>query len=161
MPLLAYTGSGEPLVAPLMSDDEWERLRAAKDRDAWMPHMRVLVVEDEPAVRQLVSSQLESLGYEVTAVASGPEALQVLSLDDSFDLLFTDLVMPGGVSGVELARRVRRAFGSDLKVLLTSGYPQDEVEELWQPDTDMLLLRKPYRRQELEKAVQEALGPRA
>src|SRR3712207_1080481 len=122
---------------------------------------KILVVEDEPGVRQLVSSQLESLGYDVTAVASGPEALQVLSLDDSFDLLFTDLVMPGGVSGVELARRVRRAFGSDLNVLLTSGYPQDEIEKLWQPDTDMLLLRKPYRRQELEKAAQEALGSRA
>ena len=122
---------------------------------------KVLLVEDEPAVLQFVSSQLESFGYEVTAVRSGPEALQVLSLDDSFDLLFTDLVMPGGVSGVELARRVRRAFGSDLKVLLTSGYPQDEVEKVWQPDADMLLLRKPYRRQELEKAVQEALGPHA
>ncbi len=121
---------------------------------------KILVVEDEPGVRQLVSSQLDSLGYDVTAVASGPEALQVLSLDDSFDLLFTDVVMPSGVSGVELARRARRAFGSDLKVLLTSGYPQDEVEKVWQPDADMLLLRKPYRRQELEKAVQEALDPR-
>ncbi len=123
--------------------------------------VKILVVEDEPAVRELVTSQLEDLGYEVTAVSSGPEALQVLSLDDSFDLLFTDVVMPGGVSGAELARRARRAFGSDLKVLLTSGYPRDALEGLDQPDTDMLLLRKPYRRQELEKAVQEALGTRA
>ncbi len=126
--------------------------------DPTLSMAKILVVEDEPAVRQLVSSQLESLGHEVTAVASGPEALHLLSLDDSFDLLFTDVVMPGGVSGVELALRARRAFGSDLKVLLTSGYPRDALEELGQPDTDMLLLRKPYRRQGLEKAVQEALG---
>src|SRR4028118_1705220 len=107
---------------------------------------KILVVEDEPMVRKLVSSQLESLGYEVTAVASGAEALKQLALDDSFnfDLLFTDAVMPEGVSGIELARRVRRAFGSDLKVLLTSGYPREALEEADQLNADLPLLPKPY-----------------
>src|SRR3712207_3280441 len=120
---------------------------------------KVLLVEDEPAVLQFVSSQLESFGYEVTAVRSGPEALQVLSLDDSFDLLFTDVVMPGGVSGVELARRVRRAFGSDLKVLLTSGYPQEFFEQYGGPEGDIPPLRQAFRTPAPERAVQDTLDP--
>lgn len=124
---------------------------------------KILLVEDESGVRQLVSAQLESLGYEVTAVTSGAEALSRLARDDSFnfDLLFTDVVMPEGVSGVELARRARRAFGPDLKVLLTSGYPREVLEKIGRPDPEVRLLRKPYRIGELEKAVREALGARA
>ncbi len=118
---------------------------------------KILVVEDEPAIRQLVSSRLESFGYQVTAVASGPEALHLLSMEDGFDLLFTDVMLPGGVSGVELARRARRAL-PELKVLLTSGFPQESFEQDGQPDADVALLCKPYRRQDLARAVEGALG---
>ena len=126
-----------------------------------LPTAKILVVEDEPMVRELVSSQLEDLGYEATVVASGAEALKQLALDNSFnfDLLFTDVVMPGGLNGVELARRVRRAFGSDLKVLLTSSYPREALEEADLPNAGRLLLRKPYRIRDLEKAIEEALAP--
>ncbi len=149
-------------ITPLLEGPERARLPGAGVTSSDSTgRLRVLIVEDEPAVRNLVSSKLDGLGYEVTAVASGPEALHLLSLDHSFDLLFTDVMLPGGVSGIELARRVRRAFGFDLKVVLTSGYPRDALAELGQPDADVLLLQKPYRGLDLEKAVQEALGPDA
>ncbi len=119
---------------------------------------KVLVVEDDPDMRQYVTTQLQELGYEVAAVATGVEALHLLSTDDTFDLLFTDLVLPGGVSGLELARRARRAFGADLKVLLTSGHTLEVFDEQVFDAPELLLLRKPYRRQELRIAVSKALG---
>ncbi len=117
---------------------------------------RVLVVEDEPQVLQFVASQLVSLGYGVTAVSNGPDALDILGSDQGFDLLFTDVVMPRGMSGVELSRLARK-IKPDLSVLLTSGHSQDIFERHGRPDPDIELLRKPYKRKDLAKAIREAL----
>jgi CheY-like chemotaxis protein len=117
---------------------------------------KVLVVEDEPQVLTFVSSQLESLGYDVTAVASGPEALKALEGGRTFDLLFTDVVLPHGMSGVELAQRVR-AMGLNTKVLLTSGYAEEVFAQHGRPPADVLLLRKPYRRKELAETLRSVL----
>jgi signal transduction histidine kinase len=117
---------------------------------------KVLVVEDEPQVLTFVSSQLESLGYDVTAVSSGPEALRILEQTRDFDLLFTDVVLPHGMSGVELAQRVR-AMGLDTKVLLTSGYAEEVFAQHGKPPADVLLLRKPYRRKELAETLRIVL----
>jgi CheY-like chemotaxis protein len=121
---------------------------------------RVLVVEDEPSVRQFVCSQLKNLGYDAQAVASGSEALKVLDRDAGFDLLFTDIVLPQGMSGMELAKHAR-AISPGLKVLLTSGYPEEAFQRHGRPDADMSLLRKPFRRKELAQALKRALEPRA
>jgi PAS domain S-box-containing protein len=118
---------------------------------------RILVVEDEPQVLQFVSAQLLSLGYDVTAVSNGPDAVEVLENDIDFDLLFTDVVMPKGMSGVELARRARE-IKPGLRVLLTSGHSQDVFERNGRPDADIELLRKPYRRTELAKVIREVLS---
>lgn len=109
-------------------------------------------------VLELVCRRLRGLGYEVTAVATGHEALHLLSINDGFDLLFTDVVMPNGVNGVELARRARRAFGPELKILFTSGYPAEVFEETGRPDPDISLLKKPYRLADLATAVSGALS---
>jgi CheY-like chemotaxis protein len=118
--------------------------------------VRVLVVEDEPAVRQFVTTQLKALGYCVEAVATGPEAVKLLECDTDFELLLTDIVLPGGMSGVELAKRARQ-IKADLKVLLTSGYPKETFEHHGRPEADMPVLRKPYRRGELAEAVRRVL----
>lgn len=112
---------------------------------------------------QLVCRQMRSFGYEVVEARSATEALQILSVDDnSFGLLFTDVVLPDELSGIELARRARRAFGRELKVLLTSGYPKDEIVQRYGPsDEDIPLLTKPYTREELATALRSVLGPRA
>jgi PAS domain S-box-containing protein len=116
---------------------------------------RILVVEDEPSVRQFVCSRLASLGYKVKAVATGLEALKVLDRDKGYDLLFTDVMLPQGMSGVELAERAREV-SPRLKVLLTSGYPEEAFKGGGRSN-GMPLLRKPYRREQLAAAVRSIL----
>jgi CheY-like chemotaxis protein len=133
---LAAAGGGEPVRA------------AGRER--------VLLVEDEPQVLQFVSAQLVSLGYAVTAVSTGPDALELLQGGRRFDLLFSDVVLPRGMSGVELVRRAR-AVCPDLRVLLTSGYAEEAFEHHGRPDPATPILRKPYRRRELERTVRAVL----
>ncbi len=125
--------------------------------DATHSKIKVLIVEDRPDVLRFVVAQVQSLGYDVTAVTSGPEALHVLSLYDNFDLLFTDVMLPDGVSGIELAQRARRAFGRTLKVLLTSGYPDKVIEHDGEPN-GLPLLQKPYKLEQLRQALHDALS---
>ncbi len=120
---------------------------------------RILVVEDEPQVLQLVASQLLGLGYEVTAVSTARDALGLLEEAGPFDVLFTDVVLPQGMSGVELAREACRLYPS-LKVLLTSGYSEEAFEQYGRPNEGTLVLRKPYRRAELAEMLRQVLdGP--
>ena len=86
----------------------------------------VLVVEDDPRVRRISVRRLKELGYAVVEVDSGPAALAVIDRGQPIDLLFTDIVMPGGMTGVDLARtaRTRRP---DLKILFTSGYVEPAI----------------------------------
>jgi hypothetical protein len=81
----------------------------------------ILVVEDDDAVRQHVTAQLQGLGYQVLEAATGAEAMDVLDQSPAVDLLFTDVVMPGGMGGRDLADAARKLRPS-LKVLFTSGY---------------------------------------
>jgi CheY-like chemotaxis protein len=117
---------------------------------------RVLLVEDEPQVLQFVSAQLISLGYDVTAVSAGPDALELLREDGRFDLLFTDVVLPKGMSGVELAAQARQ-IRPGIRVLLTSGYPEEVFEHHGSPEQGTLLLRKPYKRKELAEILRRVL----
>jgi CheY-like chemotaxis protein len=117
----------------------------------------VLLVEDEPQVLQFVTQQLISLGYEVTAVPNARDALRLLQQGRCFDLLFTDIVLPQGMSGVELAREASTTC-PELKILLTSGYPQDAFDRYGRPPEGVPLLRKPYRRKDLFEALERALG---
>jgi PAS domain S-box-containing protein len=118
---------------------------------------RVLLVEDEPQVLQFVATQLINMGYEVTAVSTGTDALDVLKQGEPFDVLFTDVVLPKGMSGVELAKQVRQTRPG-MKVLLTSGYPEEVFEQHGGRDVNMPLLHKPYRRKELAESLRKVLG---
>ncbi len=101
---------------------------------------RVLVVEDDPAVLAMAVETLEGLGYQVTTANNAAAALKRLKGRKAFDLLFSDVVMPGGVNGVELAHLAREARPG-LKVLLTSGYVGDEAAS-WA--NEFPLIDKPY-----------------
>ena len=79
----------------------------------------------DPEVLRIVSQHLRSLGYEAVEAGSAIEALHVLSIDDDFDLLVTDAMLPHEITGMELERRVRRAFGSRIKVLVTDCLKED------------------------------------
>jgi PAS domain S-box-containing protein len=120
-------------------------------------HETVLVVEDDPPVRALVITQLESLGYTALAASNGAEALRMIEQGVAFDLLFTDVIMPGGMNGRQLAEEALKRRPS-LKVLFTSGYPQDAIVHHGRLDPGVLLLAKPYRKSDLAHMIRAAIN---
>jgi PAS domain S-box-containing protein len=106
----------------------------------------VLIVEDEEAVREVAIQLFETLGYEVMAVTNGAEAIQVLS-EQSFDVLFSDVVMPKGPNGVEVAKQAK-LLRPDIKILLASGFPMGALKDRGLTD-DYAFVSKPYRWSEL------------
>jgi signal transduction histidine kinase/ActR/RegA family two-component response regulator len=119
----------------------------------------VLVVEDEDIVREHVVDQVAGLGYRTLTARDATEALAILRAGAAIDLLFTDVVMPGGMSGPELAQEALR-LRPGLRVLYTSGYTDNAVvnEGL---EGGVQLLSKPYRRHELAEKLRAALERRA
>jgi signal transduction histidine kinase len=116
----------------------------------------ILVVEDDPLVRQYASAQLTHLGYRAIVTANGPEALTEIKKGITFDLLFTDVIMPGGMNGRQLADVVR-ALKPDVRVLFSSGYTEDAIFHHGRLDPGVLLLPKPYRRSDLARMIRLAL----
>jgi len=116
----------------------------------------ILVVEDDPLVRQYASAQLAHLGYRAIVTANGPEALAEIKKGIAFDLLFTDVIMPGGMNGRQLADVVR-ALKPDMRVLFSSGYTEDAIFHHGRLDPGVLLLPKPYRRSDLARMIRLAL----
>jgi signal transduction histidine kinase/CheY-like chemotaxis protein len=116
----------------------------------------VLVVEDDDLVRSYVESEVRALGYAVTSARNGAEALEILHGPSTFDLLFTDVMMPGGMSGLDLAEQAVR-LRPGLKVLLTSGYTESTVKDRRKAASQYPLLSKPYRREELATKLRVAL----
>uniref|UniRef100_B0T738 histidine kinase n=1 Tax=Caulobacter sp. (strain K31) TaxID=366602 RepID=B0T738_CAUSK len=112
----------------------------------------ILVVEDDPAVLALAVDTLRSFGYRVTTASNAASALRRLRGRQAFDMLFSDVVMPGGVSGIELARRAR-VLRPDLKILLTSGFVGEEAEA-WANEFPMI--DKPYEPSRLVSRVRAA-----
>jgi len=108
---------------------------------------RVLVVEDDEDVLDVTSVMLQELGYHVVCARNGAEAIQLLTSGRQFDLLFSDVVMPPGITGVELAREAKRLY-ADLKVLLTSGNAADVLARYGAED-EFPIIGKPFRRVEL------------
>jgi PAS domain S-box-containing protein len=117
----------------------------------------ILAVEDNPDIRATVVFQLRNLGYQVREADSAHAALQILDAAEPVDLLFTDMVMPGGINGKELAIKAR-AKRADLKVLFTSGFPGTSSGHGAQLEPGDVLLSKPYHKRDLAKAVEEVLS---
>jgi CheY-like chemotaxis protein len=116
----------------------------------------VLVVEDDPLVRELAVGMIRRLNYEVVVATDGPSALAVLDGDRQIDLMFSDIVMPGGMSGPDLAAQARKRR-PDLKVLFTSGYSEHTISRPGKPTLDFPLLAKPYRVSDLANRIREIL----
>jgi PAS domain S-box-containing protein len=117
----------------------------------------VLLVEDNPDVREVARRHLEALGYRVVEADSGPAAVARLEAGrERFDLVFSDVVMPGGMSGYDVARWVGE-HRPGLRVLLTSGYPDEVARSQGVSLPVARLLRKPYSRTELARALAAAL----
>jgi len=117
----------------------------------------ILVVEDDRMVRQHAEGQLAALGYRVLSAASGPDAIEVIHRSPEIDLLFTDVILPGGMNGRQLADAARRIRPA-LKILFTSGYTENAIVHHGRLDHGVLLLNKPYRRADLARKVRAALS---
>jgi signal transduction histidine kinase/CHASE3 domain sensor protein len=117
----------------------------------------IFVVEDDPLVRNFVTAQLQGLGYKTIAAPDGKTALDLIAAGQTFDLLFTDVVIPGGMSGRELADEVAK-LRPGVKVLYTSGYTDNAIVHHGKLDDGVMLLTKPYRRNQLAEMIRKALG---
>ncbi len=117
----------------------------------------ILVVEDDERVRRLTVSRLKTIGYQVLEARDGPEAMSILEGGAHVDLVFTDMIMPNGMSGRDVARAAKQ-LKPGIKVLLTTGYAEDlaRAEELERES--LKALRKPYRQADLVTVLREVLA---
>jgi CheY-like chemotaxis protein len=120
----------------------------------------ILVVEDNAKLLDIVVKQLGNLGYRVLTADGASSAKLIIDRDQPIDLLFTDIVMPGGASGIDLAREAA-ARRPSLKVLLTSGFPDLHFNDNAGRSLAWPLLSKPYRKMELARAIRKALAKSA
>jgi CheY-like chemotaxis protein len=133
----------------------------AMDAMAMLPdHPRggemILVVEDDAAVRAFVVGNLRDLGYRVIEAKDGPSALSILEEPTPIDLLLTDVIMPGGMTGRQLSDEAKRRRPG-LKTLFSSGYTENSIVHQGKLDPGVNFLSKPFRRRDLALKVREAL----
>jgi signal transduction histidine kinase len=126
-------------------------LLSARDRGT------ILVVEDDEEVLAVAAECLKELGYRVVTAVNAARALEILAGDQSIDLLFSDVVMPGGINGAQLAAKARRVR-PDLKVLLTSGHTAAALNLEYGVPDDLDVVGKPYRREELANKIRQVIG---
>jgi PAS domain S-box-containing protein len=117
----------------------------------------ILIVEDDDLVREHTINQFRRLGYDVLAAGNGADALDIVRNTPQIDLLFTDVIMPGGMNGRQLATAAREIRPS-LKVLFTSGYTENAIVHHGRLDDGVQLLSKPYRLAELATKVRAVLN---
>ncbi len=137
-----------------------EHSPASALKEKVVPHSgreHVLVVEDREDVAVLARDILEEYGYRVTVANNAADALNAIDTDPNFDLLFTDLIMPGGMNGVLLARKACQRMPR-LKVLLTTGYADSSIERTDARGSEFEVIHKPYGRAELARKVKIVLG---
>ncbi len=131
---------------------------AAARRDAPAPETgaRLLLVEDDTTVRRVLSRQLRQCGYSVVSAAESASAERAFKADGPFDLVVSDIVMPGDLQGPELARKLRE-MQKDLPVIFLSGYPQESTVQGNGVGMQEVMLMKPVSRDDLLRAVSDAL----
>lgn len=119
-------------------------------------HETVLVVDDEPGLREIAESTLSELGYKIIVAENGYQALSILRSNQDIDLLFTDLVMPGSIDGLQLAEMIMKEQPK-LKILLTSGFTGQIMDKKRAEQWTSSLLTKPYSNARLAQAVRTKL----
>jgi CheY-like chemotaxis protein len=121
----------------------------------------ILIVEDEDVLRDMAHLMLEECGYRILEATSGRDALRVWELhQNEIDLLLTDMVMPEGISGMELAQRLLPSK-PNLKIIFASGYSMDDIDPRFVQDGHAAFLQKPYTHVTLTKAVRDCLDQKA
>jgi signal transduction histidine kinase len=156
-----YSEEGHGTTVKLYLPEATRKAEAVTTDDGPFPvehgHESILIVEDDALVRDYVVTQIRRLGYETLAACNAAEALAVIDEPAHIDLLFTDVIMPGGMNGRQLATEaVKRR--PELKVLFTSGYTENAIVHHGRLDAGVLLLPKPYVSADLARMIRTALG---
>ncbi|MBL8908919.1 MAG: PAS domain S-box protein [Rhizobiales bacterium] len=147
----------ETAEAPLDRPEEPPQAASVPQADPPPRRTRILVVEDQEAVRQVACGFLTDFGYDVIEAENGADALGKLREHPDIDLMFSDVVMPGGMNGFELAKAAY-SIRPDLKVVHTSGYPRGAmVHQEESRFREGFIIMKPYRREDLQNILKEAL----
>lgn len=155
-------GTTVKLYLPRMSAAEEQNAVPAAKAEAQTPPPRagsqetILLVEDNDGVREYAATVLHGLGYAVLEASDTVAAIELLATKPPIDLLFTDVVLPGGLNGRTLADEVRRKY-PDLPVLFTTGYTRNAIVHQGRLDRDVDLLNKPYTAQDLARKIRELL----
>jgi PAS domain S-box-containing protein len=143
-------GTTISMYLPVVEGEPDERIATAGERVD-----TVLIVEDEPEVLDAAAQLFRSIGYEVVTTTNGVDAMAILKRRSDIDILFTDVVMPKGMTGIQLARQARE-FRPDLKVILASGFPLPALRAQYGRIDDFAFVVKPYLLAELAKALRAA-----
>ena len=144
-----WPASAGPAEAKPAEDSPAALVRGGKEN--------ILVVEDEPVLRDLAHIILQECGYNVLVASSGPEALEVWAKHhDAIDLVLTDMVMPHGISGVDLAHKLLAAKPG-LKLIFASGYSMDDIDSTFVKSGRASFLQKPYTHVTLAQAIRDCL----
>ena len=138
--------ASEPMMKKLSADD----IPTSKNET-------ILVVEDDPRVRRLTVTRLEGLGYHILAAENGPAAMNILRGKNKVDLVLSDVVMPGGMTGFEVADKALE-INPKLKVLLVTGYASGAGANTDNMRSQHTILRKPYSLQNLAETLRRLLG---
>ena len=131
--------------------------KSTSERPAEGGSETLLLVDDEPQVRTIAAIQLKRLGYDVLQAEDALEALSILDRSPAVDLLVTDIGLPGGMNGLELAAAVRNR-NPEIPVLYISGYSDGRSSETAENDVDAQFLAKPYDKLALAAAVRRSLA---
>ena len=150
-------GTTVKMYLPRAVEREVEKRPKAVQTDIESGDATILLVEDDELVRRYARDLLQSLGYRVMAASNGVEALEVLAGSEHIDLLLTDVVMPGGMSGRDVAEAAE-SMRAGIGILFMSGYTENAIVHQGRLDPGVRLLSKPFRRRELARKVTEALA---
>jgi signal transduction histidine kinase len=148
-------GTTIALHLPKAGQDRSSEIDGARTRVTPRGSERVLVVEDNEELLEAASEMLTMFGYHVLCARNGVEALRTLERDQNVELLFSDVVLPNGTNGVELARAAKR-LNKNIKILLTSGYAGDVLERL-RSEGEFPIIDKPFQLADLAKRLRSIL----
>jgi len=149
-------GTSVKLFLPRAQNTTSEKVNEMDEQQPQTGSETILVLEDDPDVRELTVLQLKSLGYNVVQAHDGQSALDVIQEEENIDLLLSDVVLPGGLRGPEVAQKARENK-PDLSVLFMSGYTQNALDSHAELGETALLLNKPFRKKELAEKIREAI----
>jgi CheY-like chemotaxis protein len=137
-------GVSEPIIAKILESPP-TKLNAT-----------VLLVDDETDLLRIAKAYLAEMGCTALQAIDGASALEIVKREENIDLMMTDIIMPGGINGVELAKRVHE-LKPDIKIIYSSGFPADSLADRKMSLVDGPLLRKPYQRAEFRAIVRDVL----